>query len=134
MADDEAFDVVLLKPRSRGTVRLRSADPAEPPLVELPNLRDPSDVERLGEGYRRGLEVASRPEVRRLCTDPLDGLTRRPQPPIAALAEGHDARRHGLDRAELPVPLQVADLDRHLVSTRDAAGEHDGARWEPFQD
>jgi choline dehydrogenase-like flavoprotein len=65
------IDVGLLKPRSRGSVRLRSADPSEPPRIELPSLSDPSDVERLGEGYLRGLEVAARPELRRLCSDPL---------------------------------------------------------------
>jgi choline dehydrogenase len=65
------IDVVLLKPLSRGSVGLRSADPTESPCIDLPNLRDPSDVERLGEGYRRALEVASRPEIRRLCADPL---------------------------------------------------------------
>jgi choline dehydrogenase len=63
------IDVVLLRPRSGGSVRLRSADPAAPPLVDLPNLREPGDAERLLEGYRRGLELASRPELRRLCTD-----------------------------------------------------------------
>ena len=50
--------VVLLKPRSRGRVRLRSADPAAPPLIELPALSDPFDVERLAEAYRRALDVA----------------------------------------------------------------------------
>ena len=30
------IDVVLLRPRARGTVRLHSADPAERPLIELP--------------------------------------------------------------------------------------------------
>jgi choline dehydrogenase len=70
------IDVVLLRPRSRGAVRLRSADPTEPPCIELPNLRDPFDVERLAEGYRRGHEVASRPEIRRLCADPLSPQTR----------------------------------------------------------
>jgi choline dehydrogenase len=64
------IDVVLLRPRARGTVRLRSADPAAPPLVALPDRGDPVDVERLVEGYRRGLEVAGRPEVRSLCTAP----------------------------------------------------------------
>ena len=53
------IDVGLLKPRSRGSVRLRSADPADPPCIELPHLRDPFDVERLAEGYLRGLEVAT---------------------------------------------------------------------------
>jgi choline dehydrogenase len=69
------IDVVLLRPRSRGTVRLRSANPTDPPCIELPNLRDPFDVERLAEGYLRGREVASRPELRRLCDVPLS-----PQP------------------------------------------------------
>jgi choline dehydrogenase len=70
--EDASFviEVVLLRPRSRGTVRLRSADPSDPPIIELPNLSDASDAERLAEGYRRALEVANRPQVRRLCTGP----------------------------------------------------------------
>ena len=63
------FELVLLKPRSRGTVRLRSADPRDPPRIELPNLREASDVDRLAEGCRRLMEVAHRPEIRRLCAD-----------------------------------------------------------------
>ena len=35
------IDVVLLRPSSRGTVRLRSADPTDPPCIELPDRRDP---------------------------------------------------------------------------------------------
>jgi choline dehydrogenase len=70
------IDVVLLRPRSRGTVRLRSASPTDPPCIELPNARDPFDVERLAEGYLRGREVARRPEVRRLCAAPLSPQTR----------------------------------------------------------
>ena len=53
------IDVVLLKPYSRGSVRLRSADPADPPLIRLPNLDDERDVDRLVEGYRRAREVAT---------------------------------------------------------------------------
>jgi len=64
-----SIDIVLLKPKARGRVRLRSADPAEPPLIELPVLRDPADVDRLAEGYRRGWELAARPELRRLCAE-----------------------------------------------------------------
>lgn len=44
-----SVDVVLLKPRSRGSVRLRSADPADLPRIDLPNLREPSDLDRLAE-------------------------------------------------------------------------------------
>ena len=60
-------EVVLLRPRSRGSVRLRSHDPLDPPVIELPSLGDPADVERLAEGYRRALEVAAQPVLRRLC-------------------------------------------------------------------
>jgi choline dehydrogenase len=63
------IDVVLLRPRARGSVRLRSVDPADPPRITLPVLAEPFDVERLAEGYFRGLEVANRAEIRRLCSD-----------------------------------------------------------------
>lgn len=65
------IEIVLLKPRSRGSVRLRSADPADPPRIELPNFRDRSDLERLAEGYRLARDVASQPAIRALCEDPL---------------------------------------------------------------
>jgi choline dehydrogenase-like flavoprotein len=64
------IDVVLLKPGSRGSVRLRSADPAAAPLIDLPYLRETEDVDRLAEGYRRGWEVASQAELRHLCAEP----------------------------------------------------------------
>jgi choline dehydrogenase len=63
------IEVVLLRPRGRGTVRLRSADPADAPRVELPNFRDDFDVERLAEGYDRALDVARSPEIRSLCAE-----------------------------------------------------------------
>ncbi|MEO8250937.1 MAG: GMC oxidoreductase, partial [Chloroflexota bacterium] len=64
------IEVVLLMPRSRGHVRLRSADPIDPPRITLPHLEDPADLARLVEGYRRVREVAASPEIRRLCSDP----------------------------------------------------------------
>ena len=64
------FDPILLRPVSRGSVRLRSADPTDTPRIELPGVREPADMDRLVEGYRRGLELANRPEIRRLSTEP----------------------------------------------------------------
>jgi choline dehydrogenase len=63
------IDPVLLKPRSRGRVTLRSADPADAPRIELPKL-DRFDVERLAEAYQRGWEVATHPEMRTFCAPP----------------------------------------------------------------
>ena len=70
--DPPAFEigVVLLRPRSRGAVRLRSSDPLDPPLIELPSLEEPADVARLAEGYRRALEVANDPALRSQCSGP----------------------------------------------------------------
>lgn len=65
------IDIVLLKPDARGSVRLRSADPTDPPRIDLPSPRESSDLERLAEGYRLAREVAARPAIRRLCPEPL---------------------------------------------------------------
>ena len=65
------IEVVLLRPLSRGAVRLRSIDPLDPPLIELHNLDDPADVARLAEGYRRALDVANDPALRRHCDGPV---------------------------------------------------------------
>ena len=71
--EPDAFEItiVLLKPRSRGRVRLRSVNPADPPRIELPALTDASDVERLEEGHARALDLAQRPSLRRLCAEPV---------------------------------------------------------------
>lgn len=63
--DDPGFylDPILLKPQSRGTVRLRSADPTAAPRITLPGVRTESDIDRLAEGYLRGVELANRPEI-----------------------------------------------------------------------
>lgn len=56
-----SVDPILLKPTARGTVRLRSANPADPPRITLPHPRDEaSDVARLIEGYERAIELANR--------------------------------------------------------------------------
>jgi choline dehydrogenase len=61
------IEIVLLKPGARGRVSLRSADPAEPPRIELPVPTDESDLERLTEGYRIAADVADDPSIRKLC-------------------------------------------------------------------
>jgi choline dehydrogenase len=65
------IDALLLKPRSRGRLQLRSSDPSVPPRIDLQSLTNLSDLALLAEGYRRAYEVASRPEIRALCPNPL---------------------------------------------------------------
>jgi choline dehydrogenase len=51
----------LLKPRSRGSVLLRSPDPTEMPKIDLSYFREIEDLERLASGLDRAVEVASQP-------------------------------------------------------------------------
>jgi choline dehydrogenase len=69
--DEPGFylDPILLKPAARGTVRLRSADPADKPRITLPEVREQRDLDRLAEGYRLGIELANHPLVRRQARD-----------------------------------------------------------------
>jgi choline dehydrogenase len=64
------LDPILLKPESRGSVRLRSSDPLEPPRIILPGLRAERDVERVMEGYKLGLAIANHPAIRALAEEP----------------------------------------------------------------
>jgi choline dehydrogenase len=48
----------LLKPRSRGSVALRSIDPTAPPRIDLGYFRASDDLDRLLEGLRRVSEVS----------------------------------------------------------------------------
>ena len=79
--DEPGFwlDPILLKPVSRGSVALRSADPSAPPRIALPGVREPGDLERLVEAYARGLEIANRPEIRRVATEPAPSAPTTPQ-------------------------------------------------------
>jgi choline dehydrogenase-like flavoprotein len=59
------IDVVLMKPDSRGSVRLRSAEPLDVQAIMLPRLVEASDVECLEEGLRFAADVARHAAVRR---------------------------------------------------------------------
>ena len=63
------FDPILLKPESRGSVRLRSADPIATPRITLPGVREPADMQRLEEGYLLGLDLANRLEIRAISSE-----------------------------------------------------------------
>ena len=84
-----SLDPVLMKPESRGSVRLRSADPSAAPRITLPGVTAERDIDRLMDGYRVGLELANHSAVRRLASEPAP-------PPPASTAE---LRRRVLDGA-----------------------------------
>jgi choline dehydrogenase len=51
----------LIYPKSRGTLRLSSADPAAVPLIDFQYLADPADLEVLGEGSEMVREIFASP-------------------------------------------------------------------------
>ena len=57
--------VCLLRPRSRGSLRLASADPQEAPLIDPAFLQDPDDVRRLVQGFKLTRELLSQPALAR---------------------------------------------------------------------
>jgi choline dehydrogenase len=54
----------LIYPKSRGTLRLASADPTAAPLIDFQYLADPADLELLGEGSEMAREIFASPAFR----------------------------------------------------------------------
>jgi choline dehydrogenase-like flavoprotein len=55
--------VCLLRPRSRGTVSLHSADPLAAPRIDPDFLADPDDVRRLVRGFRLMRDILAQPAL-----------------------------------------------------------------------
>jgi choline dehydrogenase len=55
----------LLTPRSRGSITLRSADPAQHPVIRANYYSDPSDTDRMVAGLRLCLDIVAQPALAR---------------------------------------------------------------------
>ena len=57
----DAFGIrpAIMHPDSRGDVRLRSADPRDPPRIRFNCYSAPNDLPTLREGFRRGRDIAA---------------------------------------------------------------------------
>ena len=63
LPDTYAIRPTLLQPKSRGTVRLRSADPMAPPRIHFDFFSEPDDMKNLLEIARQALDLAARKEI-----------------------------------------------------------------------
>lgn len=61
----------FLRPHSRGSVSLRSADPDEPLRIEANYLSDPCDVEAMVRGLKVARRITRQPSLRKLLTQEL---------------------------------------------------------------
>jgi choline dehydrogenase len=70
--DGFLYQTCLMRPRSRGRLSLRSADPKVGPQIVHNYLADPKDVEDLAAGVRRTLEMIRQPAWDRIRGKPLE--------------------------------------------------------------
>jgi choline dehydrogenase len=106
-----AVEVVLLKPRCRGQVALRSADPSEAPRIELPDPHDPADLDRLIEGVRRADDLLAELARRGHLGEPPP--TRSREQAIAAIEAGWYSIPHVVGTCAMgPSPADGAVVDR----------------------
>jgi choline dehydrogenase len=79
-----SFGVCLLTPRSRGTVRLRSADPGAKPAIRHAFYSDPDDVRVVMEGLRRVYEISRQPALQPYCKERYVGAESDDEPDMRA--------------------------------------------------
>jgi choline dehydrogenase len=82
---------VLLQPKSRGHIELRSADPAARPLLHPRFLSEPEDVARMVRGVRLARQILGAPAFARF-----RGAELRPGPTIESAAQIEDYLRTNL--------------------------------------
>jgi choline dehydrogenase len=76
------FGIGLQSPESRGTVRLRSADPGDPPRILNNMLTEDADVEAMLRAMDKATEIASQPSMAKLLGErinPGDAIQSREQ-------------------------------------------------------
>jgi choline dehydrogenase-like flavoprotein len=61
--DCYTFVPAVMQPRSRGTLRLASADPSRAPIIDPATYADPEDLETMVSGVEIARQVANRPEL-----------------------------------------------------------------------
>ena len=123
VGDEPTFELeaVLMKPQCRGSVRLRSADPTDPPRITLPVLDDERDVDRLVEGYRLLTDLAARPEIRRLVKTPAPTLPPAEDLHRAVIDESYSVP-HVVGTCRMGPPSDDAAVVDHLGRVRGLDG------------
>ncbi|MFO0991422.1 MAG: GMC family oxidoreductase N-terminal domain-containing protein [Hyphomicrobiales bacterium] len=80
----------FVRPRSRGSVTLRSADPADLPIVDPNSLAEPYDLDRTIDGIKIGQEIGrSRSFSRFVAAEHFPGATCRTRADYEAVARSH---------------------------------------------
>ncbi len=100
----------VLRPRSRGRIRLRSADPTAPPIIEANYLAEPEDLALMVEGAKLGHEL--------LLASVFDGYRGdylQPERPLRSDAEWAECIRHKAETNYHPVGTCKMGVDELAV-------------------
>lgn len=63
--DSFSLDPVLLRPKSRGFIKLRSANPYEHPIIDPCYLTAPEDIHAIVEGMKLSIAIGQSPPMKR---------------------------------------------------------------------
>lgn len=107
---------ILLTPQSRGTIKLRSSSPADPPLVDLDFLSHPYDRRGMIEAVRAGLSFQNIPKWRIGVTGVAGGPNSESDEDILEFAKKHiSASMHPAGTCKMGRDTDVdACVDRHF--------------------
>ncbi|HYB26103.1 MAG TPA: mycofactocin system GMC family oxidoreductase MftG [Solirubrobacteraceae bacterium] len=112
-----ALSCALMRPRSRGRLRLRSANPDDLPIIDPAFLTHPDDVDRLIEGIQRCRELLATDPLARMAYGPtLDPAAEATDDErLVAFAHGHASTYfHPVGTCRLGEdPREGAVVDRH---------------------
>jgi choline dehydrogenase len=116
--------IQLLRPKSAGSVRLRSARPEEKPVIDPNFFADPYDIKTLAAGFREARRIVSQPALA-----PFSGAEIEPGAGVQSDAEVDAALRRYVNTAYHPTgtcrmgpdgdPMAVVD---HRLRVRGIAG------------
>ena len=114
----------LLRPKSRGTVTLKSADPLEDPLIDPKFLSHPDDMKDMIEGYKKMMGILNEEPVNKYikqhCQRPID---------ITDDADIEKAIREGADTVYHPVgTCKMGSDDEAVVDQRLKVHKIEGLR------
>ena len=99
-----------LRPRSRGSVRLRSGDPRDKPLIDPNAFAEPYDLDRAVEGIRISEEIMAQPAFR-----PYVQAKRIPGDVVRSTADYRDFARQAARTAYHPVGTCKMGADEMAV-------------------
>ncbi len=112
------------RPKSRGTVRLRSADPADLPLIDPNFLAEPDDLKTSIEGVKLSVEIFSQPSLRKRIRK-----IRFPDESVKSQADYEAyARRYGRTSYHPTCTCRMGDGEMAVVDSRCRVRGLDGIR------